>query len=219
MSRINQDVVKKSIHDMVEGRKDRKKHKNFIETVELQIALRDYDPEKEKRFAGSIRLPHRPYPRKTVAIIGTAFHCQQAQKEGIPFIDVEGLKKFNKERKPIKKWAAPFDQLIASESLMKQIPKLLGNVLNKINKFPIVIGETESVKDKVEEIRSTVKFQLKKVLCMGTAVGTLDLNEEDLRQNINLSINFLISLLKKGWYNVKNLHIKTTQGPSFRVFG
>ena len=102
---------------------------------------------------------------------------------------------------------------------MKQIPRLLGNVLNKINKFPIVIGETESVKDKVEEVQSTVKFQLKKVLCMGTSIGTLDLNEEEIRQNLNLSINFLISLLKKGWYNVKNLHVKTTQGPSTRIFG
>jgi large subunit ribosomal protein L10Ae len=75
----------------------------------------------------------------------------------------------------------PFDQLIASESLIKQIPKLLGNTLNKINKFPIVLGESEGVSDKVAEVRSTVKYQLKKVLCMGTAVGTVSMNEEEIR--------------------------------------
>jgi len=32
---------------------------------------------------------------------------------------VEGLKKFNKEKKAIKRWAKPFDTLVASESLMK----------------------------------------------------------------------------------------------------
>jgi len=68
------------------------------------------------------------------------------------------LKAFNKEKKLIKKWAKPYDTLLASESLMKQIPKLLGNVLVKIGKFPLVIAEHEKVKDKVEEIKKTVRF-------------------------------------------------------------
>ena len=101
MSRINQDFLKKSIAEILATKKERK----FTETVELQINLRDYDPEKEKRFVGSIRLPHKPYPNKTIAVIGTAVHCQQATAAGVASIDVEGLKKFNKDRKLIKKWA------------------------------------------------------------------------------------------------------------------
>lgn len=48
------------------------------------------------------------------------------KQDCIECIDVEGLKKFNKEKKLIKKWAKPYDVLLASESLMKQIPRLLG---------------------------------------------------------------------------------------------
>jgi len=102
---------------------------------------------------------------------------------------------------------------------MKQIPRLLGNILNKINKFPFAIGENEKVLDKVNETKATVRFQLKKVLCMGTAVGTMAMTEEELRQNINMSINFLVSLLKKGWQNIKTLYIKTSMGKSVRLFG
>jgi large subunit ribosomal protein L10Ae len=40
---------------------------------------------------------------------------------------------------------------------------------------------------------------LKKVLCLGTAVATVALSEEEIRRNLNRSINFLVSLLKKGW--------------------
>jgi len=68
-------------------------------------------------------------------------------------------------------------------------------------------------------MRSTVKFQLKKVLCMGTSVGSEEMTEDQLRQNINMSINFLVSLLKKGWNNIKSLHIKTTMGSSIRIYG
>jgi len=41
------------------------------------------------------------------------------KKLEIPAIDVEGLKKFNKEKKPIKNWCKPFDVLLATESIMK----------------------------------------------------------------------------------------------------
>jgi large subunit ribosomal protein L10Ae len=102
---------------------------------------------------------------------------------------------------------------------MKQIPRLLGNVLVKIGKFPLIIAENETVPDKILEIRSTVRYQMKKVLCMGTAVGTADMTEEQLRQNINMSINFLVSLLKKGWQNIKTLHIKTSMGKPIKIFG
>jgi len=33
-----------------------------------------------------------------------------------------------------------------------------------------------------------------------------------------MSINFLVSLLKKGWNNVKSLYIKTTMSKSYRIF-
>ena len=102
---------------------------------------------------------------------------------------------------------------------MKQLPRLLGNTLNKIGKFPSPIQEAELVPEKVEEIRATVKFQLKKVLCMGHVVGHVGMDEEQLRQNVNLAINFLISLLKKGWQNIRTLHIKTSMGHSYRIYG
>ena len=102
---------------------------------------------------------------------------------------------------------------------MKQIPKLLGTVLVKIGKFPLSVAEAESVEAKANEIKQTIRFQLKKVLCMGTAIGTVDMQQEQIRQNINMSINFLVSLLKKGWQNLKSLNIKTTMGKPFRIYG
>ena len=64
--------------------------------------------------------------------------------------------------------------------------------------------------DKVDEVKSTVKFQLKKALCLGVAVGHVEMTEQELFANINVAVNFLVSLLKKNWQNVKNLYLKTT---------
>lgn len=115
MSKLSSEALAATIKLMKEERKKR----DFNETVELQIGLRDYNPDKDKRFTGSIKLPNMPYPNKKIAIIGTMKHCEEAKAAGVPCIDTEGLKKFNKEAKLIKKWAKPYDTLICSESLMK----------------------------------------------------------------------------------------------------
>jgi len=60
----------------------------------------------------------------------------------------------------------------------------------------------DSLESKVDETNATIKFQLKKVLCMGVAVGNLSMEEKQIQQNIQMSVNFLVSLLKKNWQNV-----------------
>lgn len=71
-------------------------------------------------------------------------------------------------------------------------------------KFPTLVSHQESLESKVNETKATVKFQLKKVLCMGVAVGNLSMEEKQVFQNVQMSINFLVSLLKKNWQNVCN---------------
>ena len=67
-------------------------------------------------------------------------------------------------------------------------------------------------------MRATVKYQLKKVLCLGVAVGHIGQNDRELYVNIQMATNFLVSLLKKNWQNVKSLYIKTTMGKPIRVY-
>ena len=66
--------------------------------------------------------------------------------------------------------------------------------------------------------QATVKFQMKKVLCLNVAVGNVGMTEDQLVQNLNLAINFLVSLLKKNWQNVKSLYIKSTMGVPQRLY-
>ena len=63
MSKINSDFLKKTISEMVSARKQRK----FLETIELQIGLRDYDPDK--RFNGTVRLPNKAYNKLKVSML------------------------------------------------------------------------------------------------------------------------------------------------------
>ena len=137
---------------------------------------------------------------------------------GVEVVELDELKKFNKQKKPIKKWARQYDALLATDSLVRNIPRVVGPQLNKMGMFPSPVSHSDNLLDKISEIRATVKFQLKKVLCMGVAVGNVELTEQELKANLLLSINFLVSLLKKGWQNMRSLYIKTTMGKPVRIF-
>ncbi|KAM1078804.1 hypothetical protein ACFX15_013170 [Malus domestica] len=167
------------------------KERNFTETIELQIGLKNYDPQRDKRFGGSVRLPHIPRPKMKVWMLGDAQHVEEAEKIGLDYMDVEGLKKLNKNKKLVKKLAKKYHAFLASEAVMKQIPHLLGPGLNEAGKFPTLVSHQESVESRVSETKATIKFQLKKLVCMGVAVGNVSMEEKQIFQNLQLSVNFL----------------------------
>lgn len=135
---------------------------------------------------------------------------------------VEDLKKLNKNKKLVKKLAQKYDAFLASEALIKQIPRLLGPGLSKAGKFPTPVSHSEDLARKINDVRSTIKFQLKKVLCLGVAIGHVNMTEDQVMQNVMLAINFLISLLKKQvrasqFSQVKNFTDISNSGRTFSL--
>ena len=186
--------------------------------VKLQVSLKNYDPQKDKRFSGTIRLKSTPRPKFSVCVLGDQQHCDEAKAVDIPHMDIEALKKLNKNKKLVKKLAKKYDAFLASESLIKQIPRILGPGLNKAGKFPSLLIHNGNMVAKVDEVKSTIKFQMKKVLCLAVAVGHVKMTDDELVYNIHLAVNFLVSLLKKNWQNVRALYIKSTMGKPQRLY-
>src|SRR5690349_2910269 len=126
--------------------------KSFVETIELQIPLKNYD-QRDRRFAGSVVLNNKVRNKNpSCVVIADQEHIYECQAKGIEFTDIEGLKKFKKDKKLIADWCTyPFflkwhlvisyldqqyDYYLASESCIRQIPRVLGPMLGKISKFP-----------------------------------------------------------------------------------
>jgi len=214
MSKIPPAQLMEGIVAMLKDRKERK----FKESVDLQVNLKNYDPQKDKRFSGSIRLPNVCRPRMTVCVLCDLVHEDIAKKAGLVTQNQDDLKKLNKNKKLVKKLCNQYDAFLCSESIIKNVPRLVGPHMNRAGKFPTAVSVADDLKEKVTELQSTVKFQLKKVLCLGTCVGHAEMTEEQLRQNTVMALNFLVSLLKKNWQNLKSVYIKTTMGKPQRVY-
>jgi len=220
MSKISSDTLHEAVEGLYKYSNETKKRK-FTETIELQVALKNYDPNKDKRFSGAIRLPNVPRPKFTVCVLGDAKHVGEAKDQKVPFMSEDDLKKLNKNKKAVKQLAKKYGAFVASATLIRKIPRLVGPGLNKAGKFPTVLGANENVSEKCESVRASVKFALKskKSLCLGVPIANLTMAPKDVAINITMAVNFVVTLLPKGWQQVKRLYIKSTMGPPFRVYG
>jgi len=97
MSKLSTDTLTEAIDAMLKYSKDKKR--GFTETIELQVALKNYDPSKDKRFSGVVRLPIAPKNKFKVCVIGDAKHISEAQAKGVANMSQDDLKKLKKRQK------------------------------------------------------------------------------------------------------------------------
>ena len=228
MSKLNSGLLEKAVTDIlayangedvtVGGESKKGKKRNFVETIECQITLKNYDPVRDKRFSGTFKLPSVPRPNLKCCILGNAAHCEQADRIGVDHMSVEDLKKLNKNKKLVKKLAKRYDFFIASDNMIKQIPRLLGPGLTKAGKFPTLLASGDDMQEKIDEVKATIKFQMKKVMCLNVAVGNVSMEKKQITTNTQLAANFLASLLKKQWQNIGQIYIKSTMGPAIQIY-
>lgn len=74
-SKLQSETLREVISQVLNAAKE--KNRKFTETVELQIGLKNYDPQKDKRFSGSVKLPHIPRPKMKVCMLGDAQHVEE----------------------------------------------------------------------------------------------------------------------------------------------
>jgi len=228
MSKLNSALLEKAVNDIlayaagedvrVNGEEKTGKKRNFVETIEAQISLKNYDPVRDKRFSGTFKLPTVPRPNLKCCVLGNAAHCEQADRIGVDHMSVEDLKKLNKNKKLVKKLAKRYDFFMASDNMIKQIPRLLGPGLTKAGKFPTLISGGDDMQSKIDEVKATIKFQMKKVMCLNVAVGNVGMDSKQVIVNTQLAANFLASLLKKQWQNIGSIYIKSTMGPAIQIY-
>jgi large subunit ribosomal protein L10Ae len=52
-SKVSKDILYECVNEVLKVSTEKKR--GFLETVELQIGLKNYDPQKDKRFSGTVK--------------------------------------------------------------------------------------------------------------------------------------------------------------------
>ncbi|UJR37742.1 hypothetical protein I4U23_030437 [Adineta vaga] len=216
-STISQETIYKCLDQLLTYSHDERKRR-FVETVELQIVLKNYDTSREKRFSGTLRLPHIIRPRYKICVYGDEKHCDEARMNQIDCMSVEDIKRLNKNKKKIRKLDHSYHAFLASETIIRQIPRLFGPRLGKLGKFPILLTHNDILANKIQQIKSTLRIQLRKHANINVAIGHVDMTIDQLITMTTMSIHFIVGLLRKKWQNIEKICVKSTMGKCHRLY-
>ena len=174
--------------------------------------LRDFNTDKEKKFNSTVLLNHPVRRQMKICVVGNIGHVDQAKALGIDTQTLDEVNIFAKDAKLVKKWARKYDMILVSDALKLKFIKLVGKQVNSVGQQPSFVLENENIESKLKELLQTVRFRIKKGPWLATAIACDSLSVDEIRQNVLRAVNFLVSLLPKGWQNIRSLNIKSTMG-------
>lgn len=194
------------------------KKRNFVETVELAINLRDVDLSIPKnRIQEDIVLPAGRGRILKICVIGGGELALKAKDVADLVISPDELGALADDKKQAKKVANSIDYFIAEAPLMAVVGKRLGTVLGPRGKMPKPIAPGADPTVMIDQLRRTATIRTKDRKTFHVPVGTVDMKAQDIADNIDVILGRVEGRLEKGKHNIASAYVKTSMGPSEKV--
>ncbi|MGE0015481.1 MAG: 50S ribosomal protein L1 [Candidatus Methanomethylophilaceae archaeon] len=194
------------------------KKRNFVETVELAINLRDVDLSIPKnRIQEDIVLPAGRGKSLKICVIGGGELALKAKDVADLVISPDELGALADDKKQAKKVANSIDYFIAEAPLMAVVGKRLGTVLGPRGKMPKPIAPGADPTVMIDQLRRTATIRTKDRKTFHVPVGTVDMKAQDIADNIDVILGRVEGRLEKGRHNIASAYVKTSMGPSEKV--
>ena len=188
---MTQDVV-----NAVKEAKEQSKPRNFTESVDIIINIRD-------------TLPNGRGKDVKIGVIADGELIVQAKDAGLDtVINKQDLEEFGKDRKSAKKMANSVDFLIAQADMMPLVGRFLGPVLGPRGKMPKPVPASIKLDPLLERLQNTVKVGLKTQASIQVVVGSQNMSDEDIAENVETVLTVLDRNLEKGRSQIKSMFME-----------
>jgi len=211
-------MADESILKAVKEALERSPKRNFKESVEIAINLKDVDLTNPKnRVSEDVILPKgRGRPLK-VGVFATTEMQAKARAVADLVIPSEEIPKLAEDKVKAKRQVEAIDFFVAEAPLMAGVGKSLGVILGPRGKMPKPIPPGSDPAGAVANLRKTVKVRSKDRRTFQVPVGMSDMSPEDLAENIEAVLNRIRTKLERGYMNIHTAYVKTTMGPAVKL--
>ena len=192
--------------------------RNFRETVDLAVNLRDLDlNEPSNRVDESVVLPSGTGQETRIVVIAEGETGLRAEDVADDVLDSDDLADLGDDDDAAKDLAEETDFFIAEESKMQDVGRYLGTILGPRGKMPEPLSPDDDVVEVVNRMKNTVQIRSGDRRTFHTRVGAEDMSAEEIADNIDVILRRLHADLEKGPLNLDSVYVKTTMGPSVEV--
>jgi large subunit ribosomal protein L1 len=209
----------KALLESVKEAKSKAEKRKFAQSVELIINLREIDMKKpESKIQESIELPHPVGKQNKVCVIATGELALKARKAGADLVIERGeLEALGGDKKKAKALVNEYEYFISEAPLMPTVGRVLGAVLGPKGRMPTPVPPNVDIAAAIEKQRKVVQIRLRSQPVIQCRIGTEDMTDEQIAQNIEVVIRRLEGKLKRGLRNIRSIVIKTAMGPPSRL--
>lgn len=209
----------KAITTAVKEAKEGSKKRNFVQSVEMIITLRDVDMKKpESKIQEYVELPYTSQKKAKVCVIAGGDLALRAKRAGADLVlekaELEGL---TGDKKKMRNLANGYDFFIAEAPLMPVVGKVLGSILGPRAKMPIPVAPTADIAEQIEKRRKTVLVRTRGQPTILCSIGSEELTDDQIAENILAALRVIEGKLKRGVKNIDAVKIKTAMGHPVRV--
>lgn len=194
------------------ARKDFKK-RNFDQSIDLTIVLKDIDVKKGFSFNEVVHLPNKPSREATVCVVASGEMGTRARRaEANRVIEVDELDRLGTNKKEAKKLAKAYDFFVSDTSLMSTVGRSLGQFLGPKGKMPTPIPYGAPIESILNRLRSSVRVRVRNQLNVSTKIGDEKMDDKQLVQNASAILSTIEKKLPQGDKNIRNTFVKFTMG-------
>lgn len=192
--------------------------RNFRETVDLAINLRDLDlNDPSNRVDESVVLPSGTGQDTRIVVFAEGETAVRAETVADEVFSNDDLSDLGDDQDAAKDLADETDFFIAEASMMPTIGASLGQVLGPRGKMPTPLQPDEDVVENINRMKNTVQVRSRDRKTFHALVGTEELSAEEIADNIDTIMRRLYGDLEKGPLNIDSVYVKTTMGPAVEV--
>ena len=209
----------KALVQSVKEAKSKAEKRKFAQSVELIINLRDIDMKKpESKIQESIELPHPVGKQSKVCVIATGELALKARRAGADLVvERAELEALGGDKKKQKALVNEYEHFISEAPLMPTVGRVLGAVLGPKGRMPTPVPPSVDIAGAIEKQRKIVQVRLRSQPVLQCRIGTEDMSDEQIAQNIEAVVRRLEGKLKRGLRNIRSIVIKTAMGPPVRL--
>ncbi|MFH1211683.1 MAG: 50S ribosomal protein L1, partial [Candidatus Woesearchaeota archaeon] len=137
-------------------------------------------------------------------------------------IDEHDFEKYQDKKAEAKKLGRDYDFFIAQANIMTKIAAVFGRSLGTRGKMPnpkagCVVPPGANLKQLAERLQKTVKVSAKKAPVIQVKIGTEDMPDEDIAENIISLHKQLLSHLPKESHNIRHIYLKLTMSKPVKL--
>jgi len=193
--------------------------KKFAQSIDLVVKLREVDLKKpENRINEIIALPNPPEKPLKICVIASGDLATRAKTAGaVMLVSRQELENLGKDKKAARKLAVDYDFFIAEAPLMPLVGRGLGSFLGPRGKMPTPVPPTAAIEQIVTNHRKMVRVRMREQPVLQCRVGTENMTDDKLVENIQAVISRIEEKLERGVKNIGEILLKATMSKPVKV--